>query len=262
MQRIRQKLIFGGTVAVVVLGTLIPTYVFAMPEFSREYRTPCNTCHIGFPKLNDLGRAFKDAGFRFPEKDLPLVEEPAVLLTSGASDPQAQTLNNQFATRLNCLLGQVQTQHFPYRFRLSRTAKAEQQPQKYGGYPIRFGKLDDKVTLDITGKYYVAYSYPRMNIRQRMSQTFRDVVLPMLRLAIEQFRDNEHVQAYAFEISEHVRGTVLGVPVEAAEDVAWILPRDLANKLIAANSEREQQALMGAAQLFLNAVPIRVSPVP
>ena len=36
---------------------------FAIPAFSRMYGTSCTTCHLDFPKLNDFGKAFKDAGF-------------------------------------------------------------------------------------------------------------------------------------------------------------------------------------------------------
>lgn len=262
MQRLKYLMPLG-IMAILAGITIVPRHVLAMSEFSREYRTPCNTCHIGFPHLNDLGKAFKDAGFTFPKEDLPLLEKPAVLLTatSGASALQVQTLNNQFATGLKSLTGAVQAHNFPYRFRLTPTVESQQQPRNRSEYPIRFGKFDEKVMLEISGVYDVAYSSQRTNAQQRMSQTFRDVVLPILRLVIEQFRDNEHVQAYAFEVSEHVRGRVLGVLVEGAENIAWVLPRDLADKLIATNSERERQALISAAQLFLNAELISGSPV-
>ena len=56
-----------------VLFTLVLTVVLltgtsnAIPAFSRQYGTSCTTCHIDFPKLNDFGKAFKDAGFKFPK---------------------------------------------------------------------------------------------------------------------------------------------------------------------------------------------------
>lgn len=45
------------------------TTVHAIPAFSRMYGTSCSTCHLDFPKLNDFGKAFKDAGFKFPKDD-------------------------------------------------------------------------------------------------------------------------------------------------------------------------------------------------
>jgi len=51
------------------LVLLLPRKVNAIPAFSRQYGTSCNTCNVDFPKLNDFGRAFKDAGFKFPKDD-------------------------------------------------------------------------------------------------------------------------------------------------------------------------------------------------
>jgi hypothetical protein len=53
---------------------------YAIPAFSRQYGTSCTTCHIDFPKLNDFGKAFKDAGFKFPKDDESFLKVPPVLL--------------------------------------------------------------------------------------------------------------------------------------------------------------------------------------
>lgn len=66
-----------------VLFFLVTVDGHAIPAFSRQYQTSCATCHIDFPKLNDFGKAFKDAGFKFPKDDETFLKVPAVLL--GAS---------------------------------------------------------------------------------------------------------------------------------------------------------------------------------
>ena len=48
-------------------------------QFSRQYNTSCNTCHAAFPMLNDVGIAFKDAGFQFPEEDASFIATPRTL---------------------------------------------------------------------------------------------------------------------------------------------------------------------------------------
>jgi hypothetical protein len=58
--------------------------VYAIPAFSRQYQTSCATCHVAFPKLNDFGKAFKDAGFKFPKEDETFLKIPAVLLGAPA----------------------------------------------------------------------------------------------------------------------------------------------------------------------------------
>jgi hypothetical protein len=57
---------------------------YAIPAFSRQYGTSCATCHVDFPKLNDFGKAFKDAGFKFPKDDETFLKIPPVMLGSPA----------------------------------------------------------------------------------------------------------------------------------------------------------------------------------
>jgi hypothetical protein len=58
---------------------------YAIPAFSRIYGTSCSTCHIDFPKLNDFGKAFKDAGFKFPKDDESTLKIPPVMLGAPAN---------------------------------------------------------------------------------------------------------------------------------------------------------------------------------
>src|SRR6266567_8092380 len=67
------------------LVLLLPRKVAAIPAFSRQYGTSCSTCHVNFPKLNDFGKAFKDAGFKFPKDDESFIKIPPVLLGAPAN---------------------------------------------------------------------------------------------------------------------------------------------------------------------------------
>jgi hypothetical protein len=62
---------------------LVPSAA-AIPAFARQYGTSCTTCHIDFPKLNDFGKAFKDAGFKFPKDDEEFLKIPPVMLGAAA----------------------------------------------------------------------------------------------------------------------------------------------------------------------------------
>lgn len=63
---------------------LVPQRGAAIPAFSRQYQTSCMTCHIDFPKLNDFGKAFKDAGFKFPKDDEDMLKVAPVMLGAEA----------------------------------------------------------------------------------------------------------------------------------------------------------------------------------
>ncbi len=43
----------------------------AIPAFSRIHQTSCQTCHVGFPKLNPFGEAFRLNGYRMPAEMQP-----------------------------------------------------------------------------------------------------------------------------------------------------------------------------------------------
>lgn len=66
------------------LIALFPQRGNAIPAFSRQYGTSCSTCHLDFPKLNDFGKAFKDAGFKFPKDDESMIKVPPVMLGAPA----------------------------------------------------------------------------------------------------------------------------------------------------------------------------------
>ena len=63
---------------------LFPALSRAIPAFARQYQTSCSTCHLDFPKLNDFGKAFKDAGFKFPTDDAGMLKIPPTLLGAPA----------------------------------------------------------------------------------------------------------------------------------------------------------------------------------
>jgi hypothetical protein len=71
----------------IVAGFLVsafPSKSYAIPPFSRQYGTSCATCHVDFPKLNDFGKAFKDAGFKFPKDDETFLKVPPIMLGAPA----------------------------------------------------------------------------------------------------------------------------------------------------------------------------------
>ena len=67
-----------------VLFSLAVPKSYAIPPFARQYQTSCSTCHTDFPKLNDFGTAFKDAGFKFPKDDEEYLKVPPALLGAQA----------------------------------------------------------------------------------------------------------------------------------------------------------------------------------
>ena len=76
--------LFAILIVLVAVLSPKPPKAHAIPAFSRMYGTSCATCHLDFPKLNDFGKAFKDAGFKFPKDDESMVKLPPVMLGAPA----------------------------------------------------------------------------------------------------------------------------------------------------------------------------------
>ncbi len=72
-------------IAQLVLMCVLSNTSHAIPAFARMYGTSCSTCHLDFPKLNDFGKAFKDAGFKFPKDDESMLKIPPVMLGAPAN---------------------------------------------------------------------------------------------------------------------------------------------------------------------------------
>src|SRR5215469_1111194 len=76
----------GGVFCIFLFLLLLfcPAASHAIPAFARQYQTSCTTCHSDFPKLNDFGKAFKDAGFKFPADNETFLKVPPILLGAPA----------------------------------------------------------------------------------------------------------------------------------------------------------------------------------
>jgi hypothetical protein len=46
--------------------SLTPEESNAIPAFARKYQFNCSNCHLAWPQLNQMGRTFKENGYKFP----------------------------------------------------------------------------------------------------------------------------------------------------------------------------------------------------
>jgi hypothetical protein len=71
MQKVVLGMLAGLFGSLTLLATATPSY--AIPAFARKYDLPCSFCHSAFPKLNDVGVAFRDNGYRLGnDRDNPV----------------------------------------------------------------------------------------------------------------------------------------------------------------------------------------------
>ena len=172
-------------------------------------------------------------------------------------DPSAQRLQQKYVAQLATVAREIQTHRFSYPFYLSRVLDISQQQQRRSDqHSVRFDKFKSRTVLEITGNYYASYSSTLMSPGQRARQTFRDVMLPVLKAAVPPLAHDPSVQGFALEISHHVRSKVLGVEAEHAENVVLFVPSEAAQRLVAATTTEQQQAALLDGLAYLDAQPI------
>jgi len=173
------------------------------------------------------------------------------------SDVRMRELQQTHLADLKAVAVAISSHPFPYRLYFSRTLDLnESQQQKGDQRSIRFDKFRNQTVVQITANYYGAYSAELMGREQRARRTLDDVIVPMLEAAVPRLISEEKVQAFAIEISHHVRKKALGVRTEYPENVAFILPRAAAQRLIAATSPGEREAALMQGLLFVDRQPL------
>lgn len=179
-----------------------------------------------------------------------------VLSLGKVNDPVSKRLQKQYYAQLQQIATESTTIHFPYPFYFSQTLdidEARQKQLRQGS--IRFDQFNGQTVLAISGNYYISYSSSQLNGNQRARKTYEDVVLPLLRAAVARTDRSVPFEAYAFEISHHVRNKVLKVNTEGAENLMILFPRAVAEKLVHAKDTESQQSALLESEVYLNGEP-------
>jgi hypothetical protein len=186
-----------------------------------------------------------------------------VLAPEEIQDPQLRALQQKYWNEMKLIANAAAAQNFPYHFYFSRKLDLDEKEQKRSDQrSIQFDRYQGKVVLKITANYFVSYSTELIEPEERARETYQGVMLPLLRAAVHAFEKADAPQAFAFEISHHVRKRVLGVSSEGAENVVLILPKASAQRLVGSSDPQVQQAALFEGETFLNAVPISFWPRP
>ena len=172
-------------------------------------------------------------------------------------DPDMRALQQNSMSQLQVAAQHIAAHHFDYPFYFSRKLDVDQkQQQRIDQHSIRFERFNGATVLAISGNYYGAYSTQKFSDGLRARQTFLEVVLPILKAVVPAVQANPVVQGYAVEVSHHVLGRTMGMPMERAENLMVYVPQSAAAKLVAAHDKLTQQAALLDSKVFLNANPM------
>jgi hypothetical protein len=179
-----------------------------------------------------------------------------VLSLGKVTDPVSKRLQKEYSSQLQQISSEAATIRFPYPFYFSTTLDVDEARQKQLPQgSIRFDRFNGQTVLAISGNYYISYSTVLLNGNQRARQTYQDVVLPLVKAAVARVDRNVPFEAYAFEISHHVRNKVLKINTEGAENLMILFPRVIAERLVRAKDAESQQSALLESEIYLNGEP-------
>jgi hypothetical protein len=186
-----------------------------------------------------------------------------VLAPEEIRDPQLRALQQKYRNELKLIANSPAAHNFPYHFYFSRKLDLDEKVQKRSDQrSVQFDRYQGQVVVKVTGNYFVSYSAELVKPEERARMTYESVILPLLQAAVHAFEKAEAPQAFAFEISHHVRKKVLGVSSESVENVVLVLPKAAAERLVASADPQVRQAAVLEGGAFLNAAPISFWPRP
>jgi hypothetical protein len=186
---------------------------------------------------------------------------PQVLSPTEIPDPAMRALQEKHLPELKAAAIDITSHHYPHSFYLSRKLDiAEKQEQMTDQRSIQFANFHGRVVLQVTGNYFAAYTDQSNSRNERVTLTYLDVVLPILRATVPRLQNEPQLAAFAIEISHHVRKKVTGVATEKAENLALIIPRDAAAKVVMSNDVDGEIAALRQSEVYVDSALVSLWP--
>ncbi len=178
------------------------------------------------------------------------------LTPAEVKSPQMRALQEKYFDQLQTVGAEIQGHIFPYPFYFSRVLDLEMvQQARADQRSLRFDDYGGMTVVELTANYFGSYSVELVNKSHRAVRTFSDVMLPVLQIAVTGLKDNPDVEGFAMEISHRIRGKAMGMNMEKAENLVFVLSKQAATKLIEAKNENDRQAAVLEGQFFFNGQP-------
>lgn len=179
-----------------------------------------------------------------------------VMMPVELPDPSSQRLQQRYIKTLMAIGNEIEAHKFPYPFYFTRVLDVDREKMQAADQrSIRFDIYKGQSALEITGNYYAAYSGDVMDTESRLKETYKQVILPILRIEAAHFPDDSEFAEFAIEVSHHVRQKVMNVNAERPENVTFLIPVLVAQRLVDAKNDDEKQSAILEAKVFLNGEP-------
>jgi len=168
-------------------------------------------------------------------------------------DPRAKAAEGKYLNQLQSMHQLIDVATFPSSFKLARYLKARpSQREASNSDGIEFVNYQSMVVLKVSGVYKKTFNTAQISKNQRASQTFQEVVVPILQIVTLQMPKTSDYNNVGFEIIYGIRDDSKEFGLEGREVLTVVLSREdaLAYKHTLAIAER--QRILNRSDIFVN----------
>jgi len=168
-------------------------------------------------------------------------------------NPKLKADEAQYLPQLQSLQQSIAATKFPFPFRLARYPNAKP-GQRAASDPngIEFVYFEGREVLKISGVYKAAFNARLLSKNERASQTFQDVVVPILQLVRRQIPANIDCDGIGFEIIYNTRDANNAYDYEGQESLTVVFDRKDAFAYANASGNAERQQILNRSDIFVD----------
>lgn len=176
-------------------------------------------------------------------------------------NPKLKADEAQYFPQLRSLQQSIAVTRFPFPFRSARYPN-EKHGQRAASDPngIEFVYFEGREILKISGIYQAAFNAALLSKNERASQTFRDVVVPILRLVRQQIPTNVDCDGIGFEIIYNTRDANSAYDYEGREVLTVVFDREDAFSYADATGDAQRQQILNRSDIFVDGKEFGLAP--
>jgi hypothetical protein len=172
------------------------------------------------------------------------------------ANPKLRAAEQAYLPQLRSLQHAISETKFPLPFILTRYVGRDPDRQaSLDTRGIEFVYFQNRMLLKTSGFYTAAFNPDELTPNERASRILQEVVVPILRVIVQQIPADVECDGIGFEIAYHVRATRKNSDFEGREIVAVVLDRAEAFTLAAESRSEARQAILNHSNIYLDGKP-------
>jgi len=176
------------------------------------------------------------------------------------ANPKLKVTEEAYLPQLRSLQHAINETQFPLPFILTRYVGLDPSRQtSLDTRGIEFVYFQNQILLKTSGFYTAAFNSEQLTPNERAGRTFKEVVVPILRLIAREIPPDVTCDGIAFEIAYHARASRKDSDFEGREILAVVLDRADAFAFLNEPGNEQQQAILNRSGIYLDAQPFALA---